>query len=109
MRASNSRVLQAPPGRFGPAGVLIGCRTPVSSKIPPKPPKRTRSPPSPLSVRDAKNKRAYQGKDEISLPSLDPRRKQPVVLDAGPTAGPEKEAPKKQETVLSFIKGLIKD
>ena len=81
----------------------------MSSRIPPKGPKNSgpanRSPPA--RTRDQKNKRAYQGKDEISLPSLDPRRKQPVVLDAGPVGGDaEPEAQKK--TVLQFFKGLIK-
>lgn len=89
---------------------LIGCRAPMSPKIPSKSPKQRspaqRSPPA--RTRDQKNKRAYQGKDEISLPSLDPRRKQPVVLDAEPV-GAEAEAPGEQkQTVLQYLKGLIK-
>ena len=81
----------------------------MSGKIPPKSPKpRARSPQSPLAARDLKNKRAYQGKDEISLPSLDPRRKQPVVLDAAEAPKPD-QAGEKPKSVLSFIKGLIRD
>lgn len=90
---------------------LLGWAAPVSSKIPPKSPKpRARSPQSPLSPRDQKNKRAYQGKDEISLPSLDPRRKQPVVLDAGPTHATADDEPANadKKTVLGYLKGLIK-
>ena len=85
-------------------------RHPVSPKIPSRSPKRaTQSPPA--KTRDQKNKNAYQGKDEISLPSLDPRRKQPpVVLDAGPTNAMAEETTEPQgKTVLGFIKGLIKD
>lgn len=79
-----------------------------SSRIPPK----GRSPANrspPARTRDQKNKRAYQGKDEISLPSLDPRRKQPVVLDAGPVANEAEAAPAAEKKgVLGLFKRLIK-
>jgi hypothetical protein len=84
----------------------------MSPKIPSKHPNQ-RGPAqksAPARTRDQKNKRAYQGKDEISLPSLDPRRKQPVVLDPGLESVATKAdgRSEQQQTVLQYLKGLIK-
>lgn len=83
----------------------------MAPKIPSKSASRRNQPSrgAPARTRDEKNKHAYQGKDEISLSSLDPRRQKPsVVLDAGPVAAAAEPKPEERKGVLQMFKGLIK-
>lgn len=83
----------------------------MAPRIPPKSPKPRSQVAggAPARTRDQKNKHAYQGKDEISLSSLDPRRQKPaVVIDAGPVSAAAEPEPEERKGVLQMFKGLIK-